>query len=204
MTRGQRDDLPHEWVIDELRLRRDEYERATGGALARALALAEAERHQIDIAGVALDDAITALRRRHALVEADALHRWMAEQELDAAALGDLLEREARIGWVQTMYAPEAARQLPDWLRVSGRFGAGAARARDKQRVLSAHGVENPSIADAPLDEESLMRWFFSEQQGEPVPARLDLHAYAVGYKGRAAFVQAVLREYYYVTLRDA
>ena len=65
-------------------------------------------------------------------------------------------------------------------------------------------GWENPSIADAPLDEESLMHWFFSEQQGEPVPARLDLHAYAVGYKGTRRLRSGGASRYYYVTLRDA
>jgi hypothetical protein len=198
------DAVPHEWLAEELRLHRDDYERAVEGALARVLALGEAERHMVDLPPTAVDEAVTGLRRRHALVEPDALAQWMAAQGLDLDTLGVLVEQEASVGWVRATYAQQVMRGIPGWLRASGRYGALAARALAKRRVLTAKGLEQPTLADAPVDEASLLRWFFEEHRREPVPDRLDLHANAVGCAGRAAFVQAVLREYYYLTLRDA
>jgi hypothetical protein len=188
-------------LLEELGLDRDSYDRAVGGAFARALALAEAERHDIEVGMTLVNEAVTSIRRQHALVDPDALSRWIAHQELDLPEFGELLEQEAKIGWVRTMYGPDVMRCLPDWLRASGRYRAVADRARDKQRVLAAYGLEAPSLAEAPVDEAELLRWFFEEQRGTHVPARLDLHAYAVGFANRAAFLQAVLRDYYYVTL---
>ena len=75
-------------------------------------------------------------------------------------------------------------------------------KAEQLARVLAANGLDQPSLAEAPVDESALLRWFFEEQRGQTVPARLDLHAYATGYPNRAAFLQAVLREYYYVMQR--
>lgn len=198
------DDLPHQLLVEELQLDRDAYERAITGAFAHALALVEAARHDIEVGPILVTEAVTALRRAHALVDADALPRWIAEQDLDAGEFTELVEQQARIGWVRTMFDPDVARHLPGWLRASGRYGALAARALDKQRLLAVHGLDAPSLGGARIDEAGLLRWFFEEQRGVPVPARLDLHAHAVGYPNRAAFVRAVLREYHYVTLRQS
>jgi hypothetical protein len=195
---------PPQLLLEELGLDRDSYDRAVGGAFARALALAEADRHDIEVGATLVNEAVTALRRQHALVEPDALSRWIAQQELELGEFGELVEQEAKIGWVRTMYGPDVVRCLPDWLRASGRYRVVADRARDKQRVLAAHGLETPSLLEAPLAEAELLRWFFEEQRGTQVPARLDLHAYAVGFANRAALVQALLREYYYVTLSNS
>ena len=189
-------------MIEELQLDRGLYERAMAGALVRALGLAEAERRGVEVGTTLVREAVTALRRAHALVEEDALPRWLAEQELDIEAFGALMVREGQIGWVRAMYAPDIARHLMDWLRVSGIYRDVIERARAKQAVLRAHGLEHPALADTPLDESQLLRWFFEEQRGEPVPARLDLHAYVTGYANRTAFIQAVLRDYLSVTLR--
>jgi hypothetical protein len=195
---------PHQLLLEELALDRDAYDRAVGGALARALALAEAERHDIDVGVTLVNEAVTVLRRQHALVDPDALSRWIALQELDLEQFSELVEQEAKIGWVRTMYAPDMVRCLPDWLRASGRYRVVADRARDKQRVLAAYGLETPSLVEAPVDEAALLKWFFEDQRGTHVPARLDLHAHAVGFANRAAFVRAALREYYYVTLSNS
>lgn len=191
---------PEQALLEELRLDRDAYERASDGALARTLALAEAEGQDVQPDAALIEQAVTGLRRTHALVEADALARWIELQDLDMPGFGEFIAREARIGWVRTMHGAEVARHLPDWLRAAGRYRKIAERAREKRHWLAAHGLENASLANARLDEITLLRWFFEERRGEPVPARLDLHAHAIGFRNRAAFVQAVLREYYFAT----
>ena len=196
LAAARQDDLPHQWLVEELQLDRDAYERAVGGALTRALALAESERQGVQVGAPLVNETVTALRRRHALVDADALPAWITGQELDLDDFGLLVQEEARIGWVRTMYSPDTARHLARWLQSSGWYGALAARARDKQRVLAAHGLETPSLAVTGVEEADVLRWFFETQRGTAVPARLDLHAHAVGCPNRAAFVQAVLREY--------
>ncbi len=148
VTHPDADTVSDRAMLEELQLDRDLYERAMAGALARALALAEAERRGVEVGTTLVREAVTALRRAHALVEEDALPRWLSEQDLDLEAFGALMVREAQIGWVRAMYAPDIARHLTDWLRVSGTYRDVVERARAKQAVLRAHQLEHPALAD--------------------------------------------------------
>ena len=193
-----RDDLPLEWLLDELRLDRREFTAAITGALARTLAIDAAERHDVNVEGPLFRQAIDEFRRAHELLDAPSLAAWMTKQEIDRDAFAALMHDEAQVSWARTLYGPDIGRRLVDSLRVSGTYGALAQRARDKVSRLSELGHENPSLSTAPVGLDGLLRWFFVERLGASIPANLDLHAVNRGYRDRDSFVQALLREYYY------
>ena len=190
-----RDDVPLEWLLDELRLDRREFTAAITGALARTLAIDAAERHDVNVEGPLFRQAIDEFRRAHELLDAPSLAAWMTRQEIDRDAFAALMHDEAQVSWARTMYGPDIGRRLIDYLRVSGTYGALAQRARDKVSRLSQLGHENPSLVTGPVDLDGLLHWFFVERLNEPIPANLDLHAVNRGYRDRDSFVQALLRE---------
>lgn len=192
------DDLPLEWLLDELRLDRAQFSAAITGALARTLAVDAAERHGVVVEGPLFRQAIDDFRRAHELLEASELTAWMADQEIDRESFAALIHDEAQVGWTKTLYAPDIGRRLVDHLRVSGLYGALARRARDKAARLAELGHDNPALATAPIDLDGLLQWFFVERLGGSIPANLDLHAVNRGYRDRDSFIQALLREYYY------
>ena len=103
---------------------------------------------------------------------------------------------------METLFATDALRHLPEHLRATGEYGALWERARDKERVLAADGREHPRLADAGMTEAALWRWFFEQRQGQPVPEDLDRHARDRGFSGADALRQAVLREHCYLHSR--
>ena len=194
------DDVPQEWLLDELRLDRDRFASALNGAFARALALDHAERQDVTVEVPLFRQTIDEFRREHELLDAESLQAWLHAQELDRDTFGELMQNEARVRWARTLFGPDIGRRLVDQLRISGVYGGLARRARDKAQTLAARGLDNPSIRDAPIDLDRLLRWFFVERLSEPVPASLDVHAMNRGYRDRDSFLQALLREYHYTT----
>lgn len=190
------DDLPSDWLLDELRLDRGRFMAAVNGAFARALALEEADRHDVTVEPPLFRQTIDEFRRTHELLDGPSLAAWMQAQELDREAFASLMQDEARVRWAKTVFNPDVGRRLVDELRVSGAYGDLARRARDKARHLTDRGLDNPSVAQSPIDLPALLHWFFVDRLGERVPANLDLHAVNRGYRDRDTFIQALLREY--------
>lgn len=197
------DALPLEWLLDEVRLDRRVLETVLAGAFARALALDQAERQGVTVELPLFRQTLDGFRRERELLDAGSLSGWMDAQEIGKEEFLALIQHEARVQWMRTLFAPDVDRQLVDTLRLLGRYGALATRGRDKARTLAALGLENPSIDDVPLDLDALLRWFFTEVHGDPVPANLDLHAVNRGYRDRDSLVQAILREYLYRACRE-
>jgi hypothetical protein len=191
--------LPDDLLMEELRLEKDAYASAITGAFARALALAEADHHGVVVDAPLFRSTIEAFRREHELLDSPSVLRWMEAQQLDRAGFQALMAQESRVRWVRTMFEPDITRQLVEQLRVSGVFGRLADRAREKRRVLSDLGVADAAVGDAPLDAAALLRWFFVERRGEAPPADVTLAAWRLGYRDADTFLQALLREYYFV-----
>jgi len=126
----------------------------------------------------------------------EALQGWIADQGLDKDGFGALMEREARIRMVQDGAAPDFGVQLLDHLRLTGRYGALAARALAKRDCLARRRQDNPGCMDVPLSESELFEWFFSGARQGPLPTDPDLKARKMGFPDRFALLQAIVREY--------
>jgi len=182
-------------LLDELR-RRGHFSESCRAALARALAVEQATRLGRSVDAVELQRTAERFRVQRGLLSAEDFERWRQTQRVED--LERFLEEESHVGWVETRLATDALRHLPEQLRTTGEYGPLWERARDKERVLAALGLERPLLAEAGLTEAELWRWFFEQQRGQPVPERLEQYARDSGFASVDALRRAVLREHCY------
>lgn len=179
----------HDALLDELRLRPDRYHAAEAAALLRILSSEVSERLGVAVAGLP------------AVGESEL--RPLLDQELSPARARRLLEESSVATIVRESVAPYLPSAMCDELRLRGQHADLERRARNKQRELAARGLQNPTLADAGLDEEGLWRWFFVDLHDRPVPEDLDTYARDLGYDGIGSLRRAALRERVYLRCRD-
>lgn len=183
-------------VLDELRLNPNAYAEIQPLAMTRALALELAERESVAIGPSQLREVADAFRRENGLLQPEDMEQWMTKQRINPDELAHLLRDEARTRHMLALARSDVPTQLPDMLRLDGRYRDLEHRAARKEAVLASRGMTIPSLASAGLSEEELWRWFFSEMVGFPVPGDLDQYADELGFVSLDAFRQAVLREF--------
>ncbi|WNG37766.1 hypothetical protein F0U61_31820 [Archangium violaceum] len=188
-----------EALLDELRLRGG-FAGAHRAALARALAVEQASRLGRSVDEVELQRTAERFRVEHGLLSAEDFARWRETQRVED--LERFLEDESHVRWVETLFATDGLRHLPDHLRATGEYGSLLERARDKERVLAARGLEQPLLADAGVTEAELWRWFFEQRLGRPVPGSLEQYARDNGFANVDVLRRAVLRERCYAVSR--
>ncbi len=191
---GGRDRLA-DAALEELGLQGDLCLRSRETARARALALELAAQLGIGVDSAAVEAAAERFRRERGLFNEGELRSWLGDQEMSPESFALLMRDEALIGKVLQMIEVDLDPHLRDHLRTTGAWGALQALAREKQRLVAARGLENPSLADAGCTDEELWRWFFEERLGRPRPADLDTYARSLGFTGEDALRRAVLRE---------
>ncbi|WP_437553820.1 TfuA-like protein [Sorangium sp. So ce367] len=187
-----------EVLLDELRIEGSRsYGHAVLGALARALAVEEARRQALEIPVELFEEVLAQVRREKGLLTSESIRAWVGEQRLDVDDLTALIQREARLRWVQTMFGPEIERLLPDQLRMMGRYGELHARAQHKQQVLTEHGLDAPSLDGLGIARQDLVAWYFAEL-GRPVPSYLDGYAVSLGLDDGDELLLVLARERWY------
>jgi hypothetical protein len=190
-------------LAEELRLLGDAWPTARAGAMLRALARTEARRQGIDVGRGLAERAERALRVERGLDDDARLAAFRRESGLDDdVAWARFLEGEARLRWLEAMFATDARRHVAEELRATGAFAAIAARAAEKRRVLAAHGLEAPGLEDAGVDEDGLWRWYFEERLGRPRPASWAAHLREAGPVDEDGLRQEALRELVFERLR--
>jgi hypothetical protein len=184
--------LPLEALLEELQVS-GIFPHVQPGALARALALEEAQRqgHTVDEEG--MQEACEAFRREWGLRTPAQFAQWAREQRLEAPER--FFQEEAQVRRVEVLLAPDMVRCLPDYLRSRGLYGALVKRLSHKAEVLSQAGLERPELEAAGLTEEELWHWYFTERLGIPPPPHVERHARAMGFAHVDALRRAVLRE---------
>lgn len=191
--------VPRERLLDELRLDGDAYGRAKAAALARLVALREADRRRLTVERRALSDAMGRLRTGLGLYSRAELDRWLARNDLNAETFERLMEDEARLEAHAATVVPALASPMLDHLRVSGDYARLAERARRKHAALAAMGRADPQAADLGLMPPQLVLWHFAERLGRPVPDNVDGYARALGLADRAEFYRLLTREYLFL-----
>jgi hypothetical protein len=185
-------------LLDELRLAGDPYRRARQGATARLLAIGEARRQGVAVTREKLQETTDSFRRERRLLEPEDVARWLTENHLTLEEFARLMEDEAKWRWVEEMTKAEAAMLVPDYLRAEGEYPRWRGQALVKQRALEAGGAQNPALADVGLTEPMLLRWYFEERLGRPVPDDVAYYAHSLGFPSEDAFRLALLCEYSY------
>ncbi|HEY8798026.1 MAG TPA: TfuA-like protein [Candidatus Dormibacteraeota bacterium] len=183
-------------VLDELRLEGERYLHAEEAAILRCLSIKQSYVQGLPEAATRVSRTAPGFWGRLGIADADARDEWMRVNNLDAHQLTALLEDEARVQWIRTLAGFEAAAYLFDHLRVTGDFPRLMGRAATKRSLLESSGLSDPTLADAGLDWDRLLRWYFEERLGRGVPADVDRYSKDLGFEGKDAFQASVVREY--------
>ncbi len=185
-----------EWLLDELRLDGNAYQKLKPAAVLRMLALREAERSHIEVSDEEFSKFTTRFRLDHGLHFGRDLDQWLSERDLDRKSLEKLMVHELLVEKLAGKNLAELERNLIDLLRLNGDFAKLAARARAKRNVLK--DGEHAQEKQVDLNDLRAMTWYFSQRLGRPVPEDIEAWAVSSGFEGAAAFRRAVLREFRY------
>jgi hypothetical protein len=132
------------------------------------------------------------------------LNTWLEENHLASERFDELMQEEALLNLIRAPLRLDGLRQMTDQLRISGEYSRLLARAQDKQRVLGAHGLQNPGLEDVKMTAEALLAWYF-ERLPRSVEAIREVYAAVeeFAYDDPEAFIRAVLREFCYLQLKS-
>ncbi len=199
-ARGRHGEAYGSEIVDELLvagLAGATFDRAIG----RALSLELARRARVDVDSRAVEAVADDFRRERALLRPEDFDQWLKRQEIEEAEISAYFRREATIRKVKEGVEAEILDHVADHLRSTGEYGALVERARAKQLVLSARGLDSPDLGDTKRSETELWEWYFGERLHRGVPD--DLHAYAQSERSDLDQLRsAVVREFLYEILR--
>jgi hypothetical protein len=190
-------------VLVELQLQGDRYRLQALQATKRALALEFSRQEGLQVDKATLTRTIDQFRISKDLLTPESMEQWLSDQELGLAEFERLMREQARVNRVEAIFAGDLGRLLPAHLRLSGEYAALDARARDKQRVLAARGLDNPGLSDAGMDEHQLWQWYFEQHLERQAPSDLPAYARSIGFGNEHEMQRAVLRELCYLRLSE-
>jgi hypothetical protein len=204
MLGGRGEWLADERLLEELRLEAETYVAARERALLRFLAGREAGRRRQTVEASARQAVLDRLRVRYGLFSRADLDRWLEANAIDGRRLERLVEDEAQLEALRALTASSLRDVLLDELRLRNDFARLAERARDKQAVLEAQGLDDPVVEDAGLAPPALRAWHFERRLGRALPDDIDAAARELGFEGRADFDRALRREWLYCRNKKA
>jgi hypothetical protein len=185
-------ELSADRIRNHVRLAAPDRDRLVRKALLLHLARAEALRSGVEPPRRA--DAVERFRRDRGLSSPGRATEWMQRAGTAPDEAVRLAETEAVLHGVERRYAPEIDRMLPTVLKLEGRYGEIVDRVADKWRRLAQRGMSNPSLDDAGIAIEELLRWY--EERWGPVTTDWDAHASELGFPSARLFLTELLAEY--------
>ncbi|MGC4067141.1 MAG: TfuA-like protein [Polyangiaceae bacterium] len=196
-------DVPTDLILDELRLLGGAAVRvALQGALARHLAIEYAQARGAKATRELFTDTLNGFFGERGLRTPEQIKTWLDEHELDVDGLTRFMEQQSYLRWASVMFGTEAERQLRDHLRTTPDYARVVRRASEKQRLL-ARRPKSILRREAEPSAPELLEWFFGSR-GQPVPSDLDAGAWEWGFADRHALLEALRREYSFVTSSSA
>ena len=196
-SRDEPDDAHRQLVLDELRLREEDYRAVKRDALACLFCTEPAIRHEL---GRRIDrrplparrprELADEFRRENALLDRRAVDDWLRANDLDTATFDTLIRREARFERSLSLADdPSIAAALIERLRIRGLYAELSSRAACK-----ANALERSPLAASPSPQ--LPIWFFESRLRRAAPPDLDAYARRLGLADTRAFLALLSREY--------
>ena len=169
-------------------------------ALTRRLGLELAQDHHVVIDEQKLSETLEVFCHKRGLlkdntVDFDALSHWYGQQQLSLQAFDTLMKNEAKLGWVNNMYAQNLQLEMLECLRLSGEYAVYQARSREKQQSMR-------NCAKQALSDEDLWYWYFTVCLNRKVPRNLNKFAHHSGFDSIAELRDAVFKEYVFIQLK--
>jgi hypothetical protein len=178
------------------------YARVQQAALLRFLAAGEASRQNMMITAEQLQTTGDRWRDKQGLEALADFRDWLGRADLTIETFTDKLREEAQLQLVKSWAVPDVEARILDELVLNGDHERLRARARDKERTLEKRGLLNPSLADAGVDREGLLRWYFERRLGRGVPRDVARYARDNGFEDELTLRRVLLREYCYAAAR--
>ncbi len=145
-------------------------------------------------------DAVDRYRAINGLRDEQTFQRWLDLNHLTLSQLEDLLVQERIVERTIKQKRIEVLDRLPDGLKLDRSYERYAGRARHKTTVLSAHGLDRPSLNGARINASQLAAWYFAQAE-ENRPADMVSYVAQVGFTSIDDWQNAVLREWHYQRL---
>ena len=189
-------------ALDELRLVPADHQQLWVAALMRRLALDEAKRRGLHATSEAIRDRANQLCSDIGVTSDDAFTAWLEATGVDLVAFNELIGEQVVIDQVVALTAPSAMGGLIDTLRTADRYDV-VTRALDKERLLSSHGLDNPSLVATGLADEAALTAWWATRVGSATGDDRTAEAAAAGFADVTSFVRALIREHLYVGLQS-
>lgn len=198
-TTDDQGDVTLEDLLDELRLDPTAYTRVYERSVMRCIAVRDALRNGTDEGRLrAVADRFR--RARELYGPADTL-RWLTANHLTTGQFAALIREEEAIGRVSAEVHDHLDIFMRSQLRVDGLYPRLADRVRAKRRALAEAGLDDPAVVyHDNEDNEDLLRWYFA-RRAAAVPSELGDHWQAMGFPDENAFLRAVGREYWFLSV---
>jgi len=192
----------NDYLLDELRLNPEAYYR-----MMRLTLLQLAARYIAQTEGWSEEGLNTADSRHNFMAQRQIREEnfagWLQQNNMTEAQFETYLVNYLRINQLETQWHDDMLLMLPEVLRLSGHYAALAGRANRKQSLLSTHYIETPEISDTGLTTDALYRWYFVERLKMPAPPDdVKVFLQAAGFPSAEIFQRALIREYFYQTLK--
>jgi hypothetical protein len=187
-------------LLDEVRLVPGLYRRIHEAALARALALREANRQGIDLDARARESARVAWQHAHGLTDTAALTAWQRDNHIEGGSFAAFVSEEERRRQLAEMAEPLIEHHLLAALRASGDFASIAARAADKRHALESRAAAPGELG---LPRSRLLAWYCSRRMGRDGPVDADALAAELGFVDATALCRALALEFVFVQAHD-
>lgn len=184
-------------LLEELRLDPEAYHQVRAQALARRLALREAERIGRAATEAQLRPVAETFRRERQLYGAGATRRWLELNNLSLEQFSALVREEHALATIETELDGDLDVHMCNQLRVDGRYRDLTTRAHRKRSLLASHGLDDPSAALVGTSDEQLVRDFFRDR-GIATPSDLDSYCRSLGYGDQVMFMRVLRREFWY------
>ena len=185
-----------EAIYEELCLQPQLLQEVATAAMARVLALEEAERRGIEVDPPMFRHTVDTFRREQELLDTPSVEQRLEREHMNRTEFVALMTDEAKTRWVHQLYAGQIQRRFLDVLRLMGKYGQLAARAQDKQERLAS--LTGASLSDTGLAEHDLVRWHFERNCKHPAPQDFDLAAQNAGFADRDVMLRVLAWEYLY------
>jgi hypothetical protein len=200
---AETDDVTLDDLVAELRLDPDAYLRVRDRAVARCLAVREAQRTGAVPSEGDVRAAATRFRRARSLLAVGDAERWLADNHLNLDRFTALMREEAALSRAVDAVDSELAIYLRNQLRVDGGYPELVARLRAKRRSLSEQGLDDSAVKIDDAQYEDLVRWYF-RRLGTTPPSDVDTFWRSLGFSDETDFRRALLRESWFVQTPEA
>ena len=197
------DDVPVDRVLDEIRLRPEEFRDLRRNALLRWLTGHEQDRTRRQPDRREITALATRFRMELGLFNRRSLDHWLARNDMDIEAFERLIEEDVMIRQLCEDAGDSLSMYMVAELRAENAYGRLLERARHKQRTLQAAGYSEIRARDIGIAPPQLLAWHYEHCLGRPIPDDLDTAARALGYGDRHELVGMLARNYVYSTLKS-